>query len=79
VWPSYEVLPEIKNVPILFLSGLRDEIVPAFHMKELYQLCASEKKVWKEFPHGGHNDTIVQPGFFEAIADFWKNFISTTD
>ena len=28
VWPSDVVLPTIKDIPILFLSGLRDEIVP---------------------------------------------------
>lgn len=28
VWPSEEMIPKIKNIPVLFLSGLRDEIVP---------------------------------------------------
>lgn len=28
VWPSEETIPKIKDIPILFLSGLRDEIVP---------------------------------------------------
>jgi abhydrolase domain-containing protein 13 len=28
IWPSNEVLPRIRDVPVLFLSGLRDEIVP---------------------------------------------------
>lgn len=28
VWPSEEMLPEIIGIPILFLSGLQDEIVP---------------------------------------------------
>jgi fermentation-respiration switch protein FrsA (DUF1100 family) len=28
VWPSDEMMPRIKDVPVLFLSGLRDEIVP---------------------------------------------------
>ncbi|CEJ82572.1 Putative Bem46 family protein [[Torrubiella] hemipterigena] len=28
VWPSESLLPTITNVPILFLSGLQDEIVP---------------------------------------------------
>ncbi len=27
-WPSEDILPTIKDVPILFLSGLKDEIVP---------------------------------------------------
>lgn len=28
VWPSEDMLPDVKDIPILFLSGLRDEIVP---------------------------------------------------
>ena len=28
IWPSDEVIPKITEVPVLFLSGLRDEIVP---------------------------------------------------
>lgn len=27
IWPSEDVIPQVK-VPILFLSGLKDEIVP---------------------------------------------------
>lgn len=28
VWPSEEMLPQVSGIPILFLSGLKDEIVP---------------------------------------------------
>lgn len=28
IWPSDAVIPQITEVPVLFLSGLRDEIVP---------------------------------------------------
>lgn len=28
IWPSDEVIGMIKDVPVLFLSGLQDEIVP---------------------------------------------------
>jgi hypothetical protein len=28
VWANDEALPKIKDVPILFLSGLKDEIIP---------------------------------------------------
>lgn len=27
-WTSEEVLPKVTDVPILFLSGLQDELVP---------------------------------------------------
>lgn len=28
VWPSENMITQIKGIPILFMSGLRDEIVP---------------------------------------------------
>ena len=28
IWATEEMLPQIKDLPILFLSGLKDEIVP---------------------------------------------------
>ena len=28
IWPSDETLPQITDIPVLFLSGLKDEIVP---------------------------------------------------
>jgi len=70
LWPSNEVLPTIKNIPILFLSGLQDEIVPASHMKGLFDLCKARTKIWKEFPEGSHNDTVAEAGYFDHINDF---------
>ena len=70
LWPSNEVLPTIKDIPILFLSGLQDEIVPASHMKGLFDLCKARTKIWKEFPDGSHNDTIAEAGYFDYINDF---------
>ena len=28
VWPTEDMLPQLRGIPILFLSGLQDEIVP---------------------------------------------------
>jgi len=70
IWPSHDVLPTIKNIPMLFLSGLQDEIIPPSHMKGLYDLSQSQIKIWKDFPEGRHNDTVAEAGYFEAINDF---------
>ncbi|KAI1913172.1 bem46 protein, variant [Ophidiomyces ophidiicola] len=69
-WPSEEVLPKITSVPILFLSGLKDEIIPASHMIQLYKVCQAKKKVWRTFPNGSHNDTVTEPGYFEHMHSF---------
>lgn len=71
-WDSEKYLPKIEDVPVLFLSGLKDEIVPPAHMKELYTLCRAKTKVWKELPHGDHNSTVAAPGYFYFVDDFLK-------
>lgn len=70
VWPSDTVIPTINKVPTLFLSGLKDEIVPPSHMRQLYDLSAAPNKIWKTLPLGDHNGSVFEDGYFEAIADF---------
>ena len=70
-WKSDEVMPKITNkgIPILFLSGLKDEIVPAEMMKTLFEACQC-KKTWKDFPNGRHNETVAEPGYFDEMWTF---------
>nr|KMM69643.1 abhydrolase domain-containing protein 13 [Coccidioides posadasii RMSCC 3488] len=69
-WASEDMLPKIQDIPILFLSGLKDEIIPASHMAELYKICRAKTKIWRTFPNGSHNDTVAEPGYFEHIYSF---------
>ncbi|KAK0735002.1 Alpha/Beta hydrolase protein [Lasiosphaeria miniovina] len=69
VWPSESLIPSVK-VPTLFLSGLQDEIVPPIHMKRLFDLSKAPVKIWKPFPGGDHNSSVIEEGYFEAINDF---------
>ncbi|KAF2200125.1 alpha/beta-hydrolase [Delitschia confertaspora ATCC 74209] len=75
IWPSEEMLPKVTGIPILFLSGLRDEIVPPSHMAQLYKVCHAKVKVWRELPNGSHNDTVAEPGYFGYISDFITQFV----
>ena len=71
IWASEETLPKITaKIPMLFLSGLKDEIVPAAMMRTLYEICNVETKIWKTFENGNHNATIMEPGYFDAIWEF---------
>lgn len=70
VWPSDATIPSITEVPILFLSGLQDEIVPPTHMRQLYELSTAPTKIWKPLPGGDHNSSVLEEGYFETIADF---------
>ena len=44
-------------------------------MKELFELCRSKVKIWKSFANGTHNETVAEPGYFEAIDDFIKTHV----
>ena len=70
-WTSEETLPKITtHIPFLFLSGLKDEIVPPAMMKVLYDVCKVRPKIWKTFDNGNHNSTVAEPGYFDAIWEF---------
>jgi len=71
IWPSETTLPLIRGIPVLFLSGLKDEVVPPSHMKTLYDVCTT-KKVWRELPDGTHNESVEQMGYFDYIHDFME-------
>ncbi|KAF1987724.1 alpha/beta-hydrolase [Aulographum hederae CBS 113979] len=74
IWPSEEMLAQIRDVPVLFLSGLKDEIVPPEHMKQLFEICKCPK-VWHELPEGTHNDTVAEPSYFFYIQDFLREYV----
>jgi len=78
VWPSDTFLPTITEVPILFISGLLDEIVPPSHMRRLFEICQSPTKIWKPLPGGDHNSSVLETGYFESIADFISNLDTNT-
>ena len=39
-------------------------------MAQLYKICKSQTKVWRDFPNGTHNDTVAEPGYFAYVDDF---------
>ena len=79
-WASDEALPRIapeSNLPVLFLSGLKDEIVPCAMMRSLYDVCNLRKRVWQSFPNGDHNSTVAELGYFDAIWHFLLSKVMT--
>ncbi|XP_076908838.1 alpha/beta hydrolase domain-containing protein WAV2-like isoform X1 [Bidens hawaiensis] len=67
-WNTIDAIGEVKQ-PILFLSGLRDEMVPPFHMEMLYAKAAAHNKkcIFVDFPTGMHMDTWLAGG-----DHYWK-------
>ncbi|KAA8523290.1 hypothetical protein F0562_009713 [Nyssa sinensis] len=62
-WSTIDIIGQIKQ-PILFLSGLQDEMVPPSHMEMLYAKAAVHNRrcIFVEFPTGMHMDTWLAGG-----------------
>ncbi|KAK0084202.1 hypothetical protein PV325_007449 [Microctonus aethiopoides] len=58
------------NVPILFISGMSDTLVPPRMMADLYNNCKSTCKRLVTIPDGTHNDTWTKNGYYHNIQTF---------
>jgi hypothetical protein len=38
-WRSIDLMPKLTRLPILFLAGDADEVIPAVHMRQLYSIA----------------------------------------
>ena len=74
-WRNIDIIDKLpQRLPVLFLSGCKDEFVPAKMMKQLYERCSSELKQYVEFAEGNHNETWMQPEYNETIHHFLEQF-----
>ncbi|XP_021597756.1 alpha/beta hydrolase domain-containing protein WAV2 isoform X2 [Manihot esculenta] len=78
-WSTIDVVSQIRQ-PILFLSGLQDEMVPPSHMALLYAKAAAHNKecIFVEFPTGMHMDTWLAGGdhYWRTIQQFLEKHVS---
>lgn len=49
------------------------------HMKQLFEICTTPNKTWKPLPGGDHNSSVLEEGYFEAMADFVNDVTSSSD
>lgn len=71
-WRSISHIRRVR-FPILFIRGLRDEIVPADHILRLRDAAELSSRVLVEtVPNGMHNDTWMKAGedYFRWLSDF---------
>uniref|UniRef100_A0A164TJG5 Peptidase S9 prolyl oligopeptidase catalytic domain-containing protein n=1 Tax=Daucus carota subsp. sativus TaxID=79200 RepID=A0A164TJG5_DAUCS len=81
-WSTIDVVGQIKQ-PILFLSGLRDEMVPPTHMQMLYAKAAAHNRSCQfvDFPNGMHMDTWISGGdhYWRTIQSFLEENVPEKD
>ncbi|KAL5013441.1 hypothetical protein ScPMuIL_007711 [Solemya velum] len=75
-YPSKIKIQKIK-IPTLFLSGQMDSLIPPRMMQILHSLSPSHQKKIVHFPDGTHNETWTCPGYYESIARFIIEILSS--
>lgn len=79
VWDLEKLVSSIpSDIPLLLLSARKDEIVPPEHMDRIYALSKSEDKVMYKFENSLHNDTVIQPGYWEKVQEFIDDKVSSS-
>lgn len=77
-WSTIDIVGQIKQ-PILFISGLQDEMVPPVHMQILYAKAAAHNRqsLFVEFPNGMHMDTWLAGGdhYWRTIQQFLEEHV----
>lgn len=68
--------PQIRTIklPVLFLGGARDELVPPQQFARLVAACPAPLKRTHLVADGGHNDTFLKGGhdYYKAMNSFFK-------
>lgn len=53
--------------PMVFISGLSDQLVPPSMMRDLFTHCGSERKLLLQIPNGDHNGTWTKPFYYKQL------------
>jgi len=85
-WRSADRLKLLDDsMPILFLRGAMDEMIPEWHMHHMWHIATGKKDLsdhnggarrFVTFPNGDHNNLCMESGYFEAIAE-WMTVTET--
>ncbi|KAG1671945.1 Protein ABHD13 [Nymphon striatum] len=69
---KFNSIAKIKklSVPVLFLSGLADALIPPYMMLDLYNNCLCSSKQIVKFNAGSHNDTWQCANYYKSIKMF---------
>lgn len=65
-----------SDIPVVMLSARKDEIVPPSHMDKLFELLKSREKYFHKFPDSSHNDTVMQPTYWDTVHDFIREKVN---
>jgi pimeloyl-ACP methyl ester carboxylesterase len=80
-WDSLIIVPHL-SMPVLYLAGAQDQLVPHAHMLQLYK--STKRSRWNKLhviPEGTHNETWMQGGqdYWDAIRSFLLQAVDATN
>lgn len=68
-WFSEEKIKHIQ-IPTLFLSGRKDQLIPPSMMDKLFESCGSVDKNFEAFENGYHEDTWNSKGYYQKFSNW---------
>lgn len=76
LWPSEETILNIPaDIPMLFLAGAKDEMIPPKQFRALYERAVATTKIFRILPHGTHNDTAIQEDYWDYVYQFMLTLV----
>lgn len=76
-WDSERLVPQLADdLPVLLMSARNDEIVPPQHMDRIYALLRSTDKTMYRYENSNHNDTVLQPMYWERLHAFIQDKVN---
>ncbi|XP_064605385.1 protein ABHD13-like [Liolophura sinensis] len=75
-YPSLDRIKKIK-VPVLFISGLSDTLIPPQMMHTLHEMCGSPFKHLATFEGGTHNETWMCQDYYHTLRTFTEQVYQT--
>ena len=69
-----DVVANIAPIPVLFIHGADDEVVPCYHTKRLYEKAGDPKKLWS-IEGGRHTEAFTRFGaeYRQKVVDFYRS------
>lgn len=74
---SIDKVPKV-TVPILFVCGLSDALIPPSMTQRLYQSCSSPMKRLVTFESGTHNETWECRGYYQSLSLFINDLVANS-
>lgn len=77
-WRSIDLIADVGDIPLLMLTSIQDEMVPAALMRRLHKAQRSTKCTWVEFPRARHMDAydVDRVLYWSSWREFFRQYLA---